>query len=415
MSNADKLGALEYEAEASAALWGEDVTTFATLRIPITEPIDLSGIKQDKIESARVVQYLQDGTPHILGPMEGSFKTKFWASGHGSTTAGSPTLDAMETFLGYVFGTAALSATTSTTASAGTATAWTTANSGAFTAGGLVRLGVLGDGKGNGQMFPISTCVTTTLTNLVASDAAPTSSDVVYPVTHMHLPESASAAATSIVGLRLRWRTSNLAMEFHGCWPMSAKLGGTNTGELPFWEITWGVSWWRYTATSGVSAVTSNTYNPAPIAAGSLVVNDVGTATRASGKRTYRNFTIDIGLGVAPLMGPGGVNAYQKVIGAKRTQSTIKISWVEDADAATATPVLDGYHSSGTKKHLMWTGSTTAGSAIGAYFPSLNICGARPVQKSDNGINRIAVEAIANTGATTTSELTLSAMRIGYG
>ncbi len=415
MSNADKLGALEYEAEASAALWGEDVTTFATLRIPITEPIDLSGIKQDKIESARVVQYLQDGTPHILGPMEGSFKTKFWASGHGSTTAGSPTLDAMETFLGYVFGTAALSATTSTTASAGTATAWTTASSGAFTAGGLVRLGVLGDGKGNGQMFPISTCVTTTLTNLVASDGAPSSSDVVYPVTHMHLPESASAAATSIVGLRFRWRTSNLAMEFHGCWPMSVKAGGLNTAELPYWEIVWGVSWWRYTATSGVSAVTSNTYNPAPIAAGSFNLADVGTATRT--KRSIRNFGVDINLGVAPLLGPGGVNAYQKVIGAKRTVSTIKVSWVEDADAATATPALDGFHTSATgqKKHLMWTGNTTAGSAIGVYFPSLNICGARPVQKMDNGINRIAIEAYANTSATTTSELTLSAMRWGYG
>ncbi len=412
MSNADKLGALEYEAETSAALWGEDVATFTTLRIPITAPISLSGIKQDKIESARVVQYLQEGTPHILGPMEGSFTTEFWAHGHGATMAGSPTLDAMETFLGFVFGTAALSATTSTTASAGTATAWTTASSGAFTAGGLVRLGSLGDAKGNGQMFPISTCVTTTLTNLFASDGAPTAADVVYPVVHMHFPEDATAAATAIRGLRFRWRTANLGMEFHGCWPMSAKLSGTNTGEIPKWTITWGVSWWRYTATSGVSSVTSNTYNPAPIAAGSLIVADVGTSTRT--KRTYRNFAVDITLGMVPLLGPGGVNAYQTVIGAKRVPSTIKVSWVEDADTATATPVLDGYFTSGTKKHAMWTGSTTNGSAIGIYFPSLNICGPRPVQMMDGGVNRIPIEAYANTGATTTSELTLSAMRIGY-
>ena len=117
-----------------------------------------------------------------------------------------------------------------------------------------------------------------------------------------------------------------------------------------------------------------------------------------------------------PLLGPGGANAYQTIIGAKRTPSHIKVSWTEDADAATATPVLDGYHSASgdVRKHLMVTLSTTNGSAMGVYFPNLCITGARPVQMNGNGINQLAIEATAYTGATTTSELTLSAMRIGH-
>ena len=45
------------------------------------------------------------------------------------------------------------------------------------------------------------------------------------------------------------------------------------------------------------------------------------------------------------LGGPGGVNSYQSTVGAKRVPSKIKVGWTEDADAATATPVLDGYWS----------------------------------------------------------------------
>ncbi len=411
MSNAAGLQALIYEAES---IFGEDVVTFATHRIVPIGAVDLSGIKQLKIDSGRVTQYLQDGTAHILGPMEGSFSITQWMHGHGATTAGSPSIDALETWLGTVLGSAALSASTSTTASAGSATAWTTASSGAFTAGGLVRLGVLNDAKGNGQMFPISTCVTTTLTNLFASDAAPTSADVVYPVVHFHLPEDPTAAATSIAGTRWLVRTANSGVELHGCFPTGFTLSGLNAGEIPKCVITYGVAWWRYSAITGPSVVTANQYNAAPIAAGSFVINDVGTATRT--KRTIRGFSVDVALNTIPLMGQGGANAYQMIIGAKRGPATIGLQWTEDCDAATATPVLDGYFtaSGATRKHIMWTGSTTAGSAIGIYFPSICFVGPRPMIINDGGINRFTVQAMAYRGATTTSELTLSAMRIGY-
>ncbi len=124
--------------------------------------------------------------------------------------------------------------------------------------------------------------------------------------------------------------------------------------------------------------------------------------------------TLNIALGVVPLMGPGGANAYQKIVGAHRTPTKITLNWTEDADAATATPTLDGYHSGTTRKHVMVTLNTTNGSALGFYISNGCITGARPVQTGGDGINRIAVEMTAYTGATTTSELTLSALRIGH-
>jgi hypothetical protein len=83
------------------------------------------------LDSGRVVQRMQEQTPTILGPQEGSFKMKFWLSPvTASTTAGSPTLDAIETFLGYMLGNstgvaeknATLSAAASTTAASASTT-----------------------------------------------------------------------------------------------------------------------------------------------------------------------------------------------------------------------------------------------------------------------------------------------------
>lgn len=417
MSNTAIRQALEWEAETT---FGEDATTFATGRVAIIAPVDVSGIKQDKLDPQRLTQRMQEGTPHILGPQEGSFKTRMWLTGHGSTMVGSPSIATHETFLSYVFGkpggsngtNGRLSATASTTfTGAGTVAAPTTTASGTFSAGSLVRGGVKGL-RADGQMYPVSTHAATTLNMLIELAALPANTDVLLPCVNFFFPEDPSGTDTNVTGLRFRWRTANLAMEFHGCFPTAVEIGGLNTKEIPYIDITWEVSWWRYTATSGVSSVASNEFNPAPVAAGSFAINDVGTATRAT--RTIRDFKISIALGMERLLGPGGVNANMTIVGAKRTPSSITVSWVEDADAATATPVLDGYFTASTRKHVMYTLSTTDGSAVGFYFPSLCISGARPVQINNGNINRLAIQAEAYTGATTTSELTLSAMRMGF-
>jgi hypothetical protein len=111
-------------------------------------------------------------------------------------------------------------------------------------------------------------------------------------------------------------------------------------------------------------------------------------------------------------MSPGGVNAYQKITGATRINDTIRLTWTEDADAATTTPVLPGYGTGILSKYIVYTLSITDGSSVIFKFPKVCITNV-PVQRDDGGINRLTVEAMAYTSDTTTSALTLAAMVMG--
>lgn len=406
MSNPSALGAICYEAESA---WGEDVTTFSTFRLPVLDAVDASGLEHAKDGPGRVEQYRTAGSQHVLMTMGGSFKMKLDLTGHGSTMVGSPTLEQIETFLGIVFGNVALSASASTTLTGGTAAVPTTTASGTFSAGGLCRIGALGDGDGDGQMYAIGTHVTTTLTLLGALNGAPVNGAVLYPVAQIY--PSSSPTSTSITGTRFLLQTANLMYECHGCYPTAVSFSGLNTGERPQIEITWGVSWWRYSTATFPSAVTSDQFNPAPVAAGSFNVQTVGTTTRNA--RSVRGVSIDYTLGVEPLLGPGGVNAYQKIVGAVRTNDSIKITWTEDADAATTTPVLPGYGTATNSKYIVYSLSATDGSAVGFKFPKVCIDSVG-VQKADGNINRITCSGMAYTGDTTTSALTLAAMILGF-
>lgn len=414
MSNPSALGSIEYEPEANG-LFGEDVTTFATHRLPIRGRVDTSGLKHDKVDAERTVQYRNDGTQAVLMTMGGSFKTLLDLPGHGTTTAGSPTVDPIETLLGYVWGNVALSAGTSTTLTGGTAIVPTTTAVATFSAGGLCAIGTLGDARGNAQMYPIATHVSQNLTLLAAMDGAPNNGDVLYPVTCLYTSENPTTAgltaAGTTPGLRFRLLTANLRYECHGCYPMSFSLSGLQVGGRPQIEITWAVSWWRYTTATFPSVVASNVYNPAAVAAGSIFLNDFGTTTRV--KRAVRDFKIDYTLGMVALEGPGGANQYQKCVGCRRTPDKIKVSWIEDADAATVTPVLPGKGTATTYQHLMATMSTAAGSRIGFYFRRLAITNVA-IQNDNGGINRLAVEAEAHVSTTTTNDLTLSAFCMGF-
>lgn len=406
MSNPSSLAAICWETESS---WGEDVTTFATQRLALVGAVDASGLTHDKQAPDRVEQYRNAGSQWVTMIMGGSFTTKLDLHGNGTTMVGSPTITAIPTFLGRVFGNVGLSATSSTTLTGGTATAPTTTASGTFAAGGLCRIGALGDGDGDGQMYSIGTHTTTTLTLLGDLNGAPVNGAVLYPVAQVY--PSSSPTGTSVTGTRFLIQTANLQYECHGCFPTAVSFTGLNTGERPQVEITWQVSWWRYsTATFPSTATQDGPYNPAPVAAGSFNVQNVGTTTRNT--RSIRGFSLNYTLGMQPLMAPGGVNAYQAIVGARRLDDTIELTWTEDADAATTTPVLPGYGTASTSKHIEYTLSTTDGSAVGFKWPKVCITNIA-TQKVDENINRLTTTARAYTGGTTTSALTLAAQVLG--
>lgn len=409
MANPSSLGAICYEAESAASAWAEEVTTFATHRLPLVAPLDVSGLVHEKVAAGRLEQYRNSGSQWILMTQSGSFSMTLDLAGHGTTTAGTPSLDAIETFLGIVFGTTpALSLATSQTMTGGTAAIPTASGATGITAGGIVGMGALGDGDGDGQMYAVSGHSGSSVTLLGAMNGAPVNGAVIYP-TVMIYPSSAPTTG-AITGTRFLLQTANLQYRCHGCWPQSVSFANLNTGGRPQITITWGVSRWSYSISTFPSTVTSNQYNPAPVAAGSFNVQDVGTTTRNA--RAMRNFTLDYTLGVRPLMGPTngvGGSAYQTVVGARRIDDQIKLSWTEDADAATTTPVLPGYGTSTTSKYVMYTASCTPGSAFGLWFPKVCISNVA-VQKAEDNINRLTVTADAYTGGTLTSELTRAAM-----
>jgi len=341
--------------------------------------------------------------------MGGSFKTTVHLAGHGSTMAGSPTLTALETFLGIVFGNAALSASASTTLTGGTTNAPTTTASSTFSAGGLCRIGTLGDGDGDGQMYPILSHVTTTLNMLANLRGTPANGAILYPVVQLYTPSSPTT--DTINGTRFEILTANTQYRCHGCFPMSIAISGLNPGELPRLEITWGVSWWTDQGSeTSSSATTSNRYLPAPVAAGSLHVQAVGTATRH--ELTYRNLSIEYNLGVEPLYGPGGANASQSIVGAVRTgNESCSISFIVDAAAAGTTTLAD-WGRSETDRFIMLTLSTVDGKAVGIKLPK--VCSTSiPVMIRDGNINRVRFDGMCHTSDTLTSELTRARMILG--
>lgn len=408
MSNPSALGAICYEPETN---FGEDVTTFATLRVPIIGAVDAQGLKQDKMDANRTVQRRQDGTQWTLGTKSGTFKTKLWLTGHGSSTSGATTATQVETLIGKVFGGFTATPPAGTTLTGGTSSVPITTASGTFAAGSLCRIGTLNDARGNGQMLAIATHITTNLTLLTAMDGAPNAGDVLYSVPTVNSTED-PINGTAITSCRFLLQTANLCYEAHGCVATAIVFSGLNTGQVPAVEITWTVSWWRYSTATFPSAVSTEIALPAPNAAGSLFMNVVGTATRA--KRTFRDFTLTYKLGVAMLPGPGGADPFQVYVGARRTVDVIDVSWVEDADSpATTTPVLPGLGTGTAAQHMLWTGNPTATKSMGIYLPNICITNVA-LQYADANINRLKITARAYTGPTVTNDLTASAFRMGF-
>lgn len=410
MSTPSALAALEYAPETAFA---EDSTTFATHRIPVRDAIDPSGLTWAKEPTGHVSQYMTGGSGYVLMGQGGTFSIKLDLTGHGTAPTGSPTLSAMETFLGYLWGNVALSASASTTLTGGTVTAPTTTASGTFLAGSLCSIGDLGDGDGNGQMYAVSTHSTTTLNLLTALLGTPANGAVLRPAANFYLHETpfGLGLTSTVPGLRFRFVNKNLQYACHGCFPTALTLSGLSPGERPTLDVTFEVSRWTAVSATFPSSVSTTTNVPAPNAAGSLFVAEVGTATRST--RAYRNLQIDITLGMQGVPGPEGVSEYQRYVGCVRMPSTVRWSWVEDAPTTTTSPQLQTWATDGTKLHILATLNTIPGKQVGFYSP--NVCmDAVPVQFNDNGINRLRFSGTAETGATTTTDLTASALRMGW-
>jgi hypothetical protein len=403
MGNPSPLSEINWEVESA---FGEDIDTVATHKLSLCAPVDCSELVQKALDTQKTHQYRGDLGDWVRGTFDAKFKTKSYLTGHGSVTTGAVSISSYETLLGYVFGNAVMTATGSTL-TGGTANIPTTTDSGTLDPGDLCFIGALGDTDGEGQAYAIATHTTTNLTLLTDLRGAPQNGAVRYGGVTIY-PNSAPTS-TSVQSVRMHLATANLQYLCHGCHPIGITISGLNPGELPYIEIQWQAAWFEFKASTFPSTVSGDTFNPAANAAGTLFLNTVGTSTNAL--RTYRNITIEYDPGVITLRGPGGVNAYQDIIGCVRGEDSCTVSWTEDADAATTTPVLPGFF--GTRKHALLTLSTADGSRVAFYWPSLRQIEI-PSQKAEDNLNRLTVMYRAGVGPTTTSALTLSKMRMHF-
>ena len=409
-ANASKLQTLLAKPEAA---WGEVATTMASaIKVTVLDGVKVN-FDQPMIDPARTVQYLNEITPGIPGPQGGSLSFDVYLCGHGSTTAGAVTVSDLETLLGWVLGGGPTrTATSGTTVNGGasTVTNVVTTSSGTFAAGGLFRLGALGDAGGGGQWNAVDTNTLTDLVPEVAFAAAPANAAVVYSATNVHTVEDPTAGA--ITGYRFQWFTANTQWTAHGCFPTSIALSGLNPGELPRATVTCGVSWFEPVADTFPETTALTTHTPAPVAGGSLVLQTYGTATRNA--LSFRSLSVEIAMGVVPLVGPDGANAYQKIVGATRTPTTVTVTIVVDAGAASTTPtywvnwLTNGWH------HILASLSTVDGQALGIYLPRCVYGGNRPTQIDGDGLNRVSLTFRAGTDTgETSSALSLSSFRMG--
>lgn len=415
MSLPSALGAVCYEAETT---FGENTSTFS-IRLNHQGEVDASGLEQARIECNNVQQYLQGGDMSFIGVKGGSFKLRLYLPGHGSTTAGSMSSTAIPTLLGYVVGDS-MTGPSGTTFTGGTASVPTTTASGTFTAGMLVRGGLAkvgntaADGRASGQFAAVASHSATTMTLLTAFPGAPTNGDVLYSTEMVHTVELPSSTKISMTGLRFLLQTANQQYECHGCYARSYSLTMGVNGEPPMIEIDFGVSWFIPVAPTFPSAVSVQTFNPAPSGGGntSWFFQAQGTVTRAT--RTIRSFAVNVSVNNLPQVGPGGADQYQVVIGCVRGPARISVTWTEDAGAASTTPQVNTDWENTTAKHGLLTLSSATGSAMAVYFPKMIPMDKRPVQFADGGVNRVRYTYSAHADETRATDLLASAMRIAF-
>lgn len=409
MSRTSSLGAFLYEQESS---FGEDVAFGTLVRLDVLDQIDCSGLEQAKIDAARTVQLHGERTMPIRGVKGGSFTTRLWLTGHGSSTSGATAMTKLGTLLGIVIGNGAVVAASGTTLTGATdADTWATTASGTFTPGGVCFLGQASDGDGEGLAYHITSHTGTAMEVKNQAVGTPVATAVLYSAENIYPTAAASAGVTTI---RARLMTANQQYEVRGCWPQSITFN-TAVGEPPSVTITWGVAWWEEISETFPVTESPDTFSVAPFAGGDLFYQTFGTTTRNA--VTFRSLTITLNLNILPQVGPGGVSEFQNIIGVVRGPYEMMLEWVEDAATASTSPTRPGEWDSDTVfKHLVLSFNRAAsGKRTGLVVKKFYLDGRRPVQSSTDGVNRYAVSGHACADTAGTNDIGRAAFILALG
>lgn len=413
------IGFLGYDEEASFAAVSSAYDKVLQVRDVTLNP---GSLVQPMIERGGVFSYMGDSEFAVQGAFLGgtlSFEMDLY--GHGTTTAGALSETPLARLLGHVFGNS------DATQVGGSATSTTdtdtlTSTNTTLLEGGLIRIGVLGDAKAEGQGTVLADA-TNSYELMVAMPGTVTSGDAVY-ATQLIYPDVTNSnnhltSTEAIFNNTLRFvvATGNQQWVCRGCACTSIELSGFNAGEIPKAKMTWTVAYWDDISVTFPSATASADFAPAPVANGSFFYNTVGTTTRQT--EPVRNVSFSIDHGMVPIIGQGGANTSQVIVGYVRTRSVPRLNFSVEAQAATATPAWgtwwEASPNTNTYRHILYTMSITDGRTVMLYMPRCRPIGNRMTQSDIEGLNYVPVSVEGRIGATTTNALTLSPWRIGLG
>jgi len=402
-TNPAHLGALLYADEAS---WAEVSTTYDE-RLPIIGGVNaiLQAAQHPKEPAQITEQYNNAGRRDALMPKIIEFDIPLYLTGHGTSCAsGAIAATALGTFLARCMGQVN-AGQTSGTVNAGTSAVQFSLTTAVGVAGALFRLGLKGDGEGEGEWYVWNNPATATILNAAAG--TPVNGAVVYGAETVHVNET----LTTVTSMRFNVLTANQRLAIFGCYCKGMTFSGFGVGELPQVVCHMVGSFFdEEPASTWPTAVAVESFVPAPCTAGNLFVQTVGTATRTM--RQVRDLKLTLDFETFPQPGYNTARQYQTIIGCVRGRVTPKIAWTEDAEAAGTQTLVDMYESSNLK-HIMASLSTADSQSVAFYLANAKMIGPRPNQQDIGGTNQVTAAFQGMAGPTATTELTHSAFRMG--
>lgn len=273
--------------------------------------------------------------------------------------------------------------------------------------GMALKVGVKGDGGGDGQVAPINAVAATYAELSLALPGAPSAGDTVVISDTVHLDEDATQryVDTVIIG----HGTANQKASI-GAAVVLSSITGMATGELPKMEFELTPADWKWLPsnerTSLTRSKTPQGTNPAfERGIGMVHIGDFGDSTRAVMKCGDLTFTP--GVAHEPLPGPGGVNAiegFQHMPGTPTAEATVLV----DEDFGLVAD-FEGQ----TNKMVLFVMGHETGKTVAVQLPKANLT-ALPTSETLNNLAAMKITLQGTEDYTEGSDLESSAALVHF-
>lgn len=400
-----QLGTVRITAESSFA---EDSTTMSGNWYQLRNAmIELSSLQRPMMDRGGVFQRHAEADLQVPGAYGFvTFTTTHDLYGHGAATNGALTATQLATLLGHAIGGLNTSQVGGNVTTNSTGPTDLTSTETTIVQGGLLRVGVLGDGRAEGQALVTDDNSSSYVATTAMAGNPTTADDIFVMQTLFPLTDDADAVITSDGSstnntLRVWLATANQQYVCRGCAAQSISFEGLNPGELPRVTITWATTHWEpVNLTFPTSGVSNADYAPAPCSGGSFYYQTYGTATRAT--LQVRNVSFTHNTELIPITATGGVHEGQNIVGWRRINRPATLSFDVEALASGTTTYYDYFQTdplSQVYKHILYTLNSVDGRAVAMYFPRCRPVGAVPSQSDVDGLNyqTLQFEAVTDT------------------